>query len=909
MQKTSTLAIVLTSVVLLIIVSVYLVLKNFQQKTMVAATDPYSWVPEDAGLVFHIKNPVLFLESITKTGPMADDLEILLSPNHEFDLLHKLDSLFTHHEDINQYWSASSIILSMHPAGTNKHLLANIISTGETHPAEMAASLKEHLFPGLSSETEMLPNGQSIHRISAEEGTPVYYSLTPVSMLLTKERQLLIQAILSEQNKSSVLTANGFSSLKETAGRFADNLFVNTTSLCSMLQEFSPKSWPLAIHCNNLAGWQSWDVSYNTGELILNGLAHPLTEHNSVLHTLGGQKPRDSEIYNHLPYHTGLFFYFGMGNTEGLSGDSTDLSLQFADKEKLAMHRQRFFDITTLSPDSLFKQWQGELALVFSQPQASDNPVLIAGAAKGKQWRNHPELGIFFREISQGETSSGPWQPDIFQINIPGFFPVLTGGMITEDMNFAAFTNDFVIAANDPATLNEYLESLRFGQNFRMSEAHRHLKEILPTGQNILLHISPAILLNGLNPDAHKENQWSNFSYSEELGNFRHISLQYLPGPGSMAFSNMVVKHQPGYSISNPLLWETSLKTKVHKGPFRMINHNTQQPEIIVQDTLSNLYLLNIDGKILWQKEISGPAMSDIYQVDIYKNNRYQYLFNTRNYLHLIDRNGNYVRGFPMRLPAPASAGIAVFDYDNNKNYRIIFPSENRRIYNYTLARRPVSGWRYGRSQNLVQKPVQHIRLGNKDFLIVTDTTGRLEILHRQGTSRIQTRQQVKANPGTSVFAATGNGQQAHFMVAGKTGELNKIFTDGSSARIAPDTFSLQHHFTYAQFTHEQEYDLIYIDDGVLMVYNPLGKLIFSLPFAGEAKAAPRLFNPYDQKPYLGFTDVMNQRLFVVNRQGEISPPFPVAGDTRFFFESPPQKPAMVITGWNDKIRAYNVKH
>ena len=39
--------------------------------------------------------------------------------------------------------------------------------------------------------------------------------------------------------------------------------------------------------------------------------------------------------------------------------------------------------------------------------------------------------------------------------------------------------------------------------------------------------------------------------------------------------------------------------------------------------------------------------IGDISTIDMYSNNKYQALFNTRYKLHIIDRNGKHVDGFP----------------------------------------------------------------------------------------------------------------------------------------------------------------------------------------------------------------------------------------------------------------------
>ncbi len=63
----------------------------------------------------------------------------------------------------------------------------------------------------------------------------------------------------------------------------------------------------------------------------------------------------------------------------------------------------------------------------------------------------------------------------------------------------------------------------------------------------------------------------------------------------------------------------------------------------------NNIYLINSAGRILWKINIPEKIISEIYQIDFYKNNKLQLLFNTKNHVYLIDRNGNFTDGYPFQ--------------------------------------------------------------------------------------------------------------------------------------------------------------------------------------------------------------------------------------------------------------------
>ena len=84
------------------------------------------------------------------------------------------------------------------------------------------------------------------------------------------------------------------------------------------------------------------------------------------------------------------------------------------------------------------------------------------------------------------------------------------------------------------------------------------------------------------------------------------------------------------------------------------------------------------------ENSASRTINSEIFQVDYFRNGKLQLLFSTRNELYLIDRNGNFVEKYPVKLRSPATCGLSVFDYDNNRDYRLFIACEDKHIYAYT---------------------------------------------------------------------------------------------------------------------------------------------------------------------------------------------------------------------------------
>ena len=166
-------------------------------------------------------------------------------------------------------------------------------------------------------------------------------------------------------------------------------------------------------------------------------------------------------------------------------------------------------------------------------------------------------------------------------------------------------------------------------------------------------------------------------------------------------------------------------------------NHFTKEKMILVQDNANNLIAINSDGIKLWEKQIGSKIKGSINYVDAYKNNKYQSLFNTSNQLYLIDRNGEFVDGFPKNLPTITTMGHSLFDYNMNKKYRIIIVGDDNILYNLNKKGKKVDGWKYAKTTNRITRAPIHYTVEGKDFILNATNNSTTKLIARNGANRV----------------------------------------------------------------------------------------------------------------------------------------------------------------------------
>jgi len=196
-------------------------------------------------------------------------------------------------------------------------------------------------------------------------------------------------------------------------------------------------------------------------------------------------------------------------------------------------------------------------------------------------------------------------------------------------------------------------------------------------------------------------------------------------------------KKENSLSSSSNALWAFAADSLINTQTYLFTNHLTQENELSFQDKANNLYLINSTGNLIFKKKINETIQSEIYTVDIFKNGKLQILFNTENYLHLIDRNGNYVQGFPVKLPSKVTSNLTLLDYEGNKDYRLFVACADKRIYNFSLYGVKTEGFVPVKTDDIVSLPINYVHVGASDYLITADESGKIYAFSRKGEGRI----------------------------------------------------------------------------------------------------------------------------------------------------------------------------
>ena len=136
-------------------------------------------------------------------------------------------------------------------------------------------------------------------------------------------------------------------------------------------------------------------------------------------------------------------------------------------------------------------------------------------------------------------------------------------------------------------------------------------------------------------------------------------------------------------------------EVEVPKGPFEVTNSGTGKTNLFYQAPNLTLCLKDKEsGKGLWGVSFDQPICGAVGNVDYFGNGKIQFLFAAGTKLHLIDRLGRFVSGFPVELGKPVLIGPAVYDFSGAHAYTVLVLHRDNTIGMYDLHGVQPSEWK-----------------------------------------------------------------------------------------------------------------------------------------------------------------------------------------------------------------------
>lgn len=723
------------------------------------------------------------------------------------------------------------------------------------------------------------------YSLSDSTGTLCYYSLDHGLCIIGNGAGIMNACADRIDSKMPLPSMAQYSKVSSTAGRNVDaNIYINFQQFPELAAKiFSADHLQGSKMLPDFASWSEVDLLVKNDEILLNGYTETVDSLDHFLHPFKNQDPQKIEVTRILPYNTSMLLSYGFSDFDELyDGLNVYMSNEDAYPEReaeLSAMKKR------IGPniEEFMTSWIGnEIALATINPHLQDRPSNTFMAIHAQDI----ELAIRkLRELSSNQHTSSYRDYTIRRINVKGLIPVIFGKAFSNiQNNYYTRIEDYIVFANSAKSLQNFINILLSGKTLEQNENFKNFTDNVSDKSNLFCYFNvrnSITMLEGM-----LDQPFLNFVKENKgvVQNFEAVAVQF-KSLNNMFFTSAYVKHNPEFIKEDLSIWKAYLDAPVYGQPYFVKDHRTNNLNIVAFDTLNNMYLIDHDGNILWKLNIGEKVISDVHTVDYYKNGKIQYLFNTSSRVYLIDLLGRDVEAYPIDLKDKATNGLAVFDYDNDRNYRVLIAMDDNRVYNYDIKGTKVKGWKKPLSKGKVKVPVQFLRDGGKDYIIIADEEGNVKITDRRGKTRINLKSKL-TNTTNSLFYVNETNSKGIILTTDLDGKLKYIKTNGKLETTDFGSFSSDHYFLYEDFDNRGGKDFIFLDGNKLTVFDRFKNVMFSHNFENEIHSSPVIIPVSGREKLIGVVSEESGKIYLFDRQGKLLSTPDHIGKTRMLIGS-----------------------
>lgn len=736
-------------------VGAYFVFQKFKKQ----GVNPMEIVPSKAALILEVHDYMEFTKVLNDDNEIWNSLKTTPTFKSVFITIQTLDSLYGQNLLVKEILDDATLVVSAHKSGGESFDFAFLCNFSQSVSIEDIKTIIGENVNALFKEKKF--EDERIFTIT-KIGKPSF-SFTVVNGVFVGSNTILLveEAIRNAKTGKNLTKEKEFQAVESTAGvNKSANVYVNYSNFPVLFYPILKKVYQENISSlASFAGWTELDANIRPDMVLLNGYTTTDNSTPQYLDMFEGQSPVKAEMFSIIPENAAFILHSGISNAPLFRKRQIDYwsrNGELAEQMTGIMSISKNFNVDI---ELEFYDWLGkETAILITEPYDQaiiENSFIIFKAADIQEAKKG--VNNLSRSTKLPIDSSRYKGYFISDIKIENLFETLLGKAFSlVEKNYYTFIEDYVIFANSPMAIREFISNYEEKNTLSNSEGYQRLMNSISEEANLTLygHIPRSFKVSPrfLDPYAYLDLE----KQKATIDKFHAYVMQISSEKKGLFYNNVVLKYDPIYAPKkNPLAWSCKSESSGFKGKVQtFINHTTGEKEFLVQNNSNELLLIGSKGELLWKRELDEEIMGEIHILDVYKNKKNQMLFNTEKSVFILDRNGKDVEAFPIKFNTSISHPVSVIDYEGKKDYRIFVPMKNGEILLYDSKGKEVEGWTKPKTKAPIVSAIKHFSFSGKDYIIGVDKLGFVYCWDRKGATRkeFSNRNKGKVESGLAYF-------------------------------------------------------------------------------------------------------------------------------------------------------------
>lgn len=644
--------------------------------------------------------------------------------------------------------------------------------------------------------------------------------------------------------------------------RDAGNLFINVPAAATLLNCFPEHS----LEITPTGTITALDIRQTSYGIILNGFTLQGGQ-GDYLQTFEFQQPVTFSHKSLISERSLVVFHQGI--TSGRDFYTVRQKDPKAALDSLA-------GLSGMDFSSVYEKLGPEISIcMLEQPRQPFTKVVLFDAADVSTWFNLLDRlsNAAEREDTLYAENYGEYQ--LREIKIPEV-PARLFGTLAKGFERTYFTriNKTFVLAPAPATLKQFLDDMDKEQVVGKSLDFNQFLEttLLESSFSIYLNLSELsdLIVPYLAPpwqEWYRKHRSDMTTPGYSSLQFSHLNNSFYT---QLSFTNIAGKKSVSSGQSARL--QTLLPAGLYPFIYLAENHTTRRNDVVVQDSSGILHYLTDEGKLQWSLPVKDKVLFADRQIDYFANGKLQLTFVTPGMLHVVDRLGNYVQPFPVRIPVQQPEFFEVVDYDNSKRYRFLITDEEGRIWMFDKQGQNLDGWKPRNAGGQLSAPARHHRIHGRDYISAVRQDGQALMYNRRGDLTKGFPLNLDTRPAGDVYLESGTGKSGSlFICVSRDGIKTGFTTDGKIAVREPLVkTTVTDRFWLVSEANRKGYIIARQSPARFTLLDESGKEILVNDFIGNNAAIVKYYNMGAGKIYYVITDLHQDLTYLYDATGNL---------------------------------------
>ena len=872
--------VVISSFIFLVVLALIYAAYFLVQRYSAVSTNPTNAIPQGTLFFMESKNT----RDVFSQLASENLLELLLGSDSSLkQRMNLLDSLLSSNDEIKKTLEEKPVYISAHltKARSIDYLFLTNVSSDWTN--DKAAHFISNTFQLAPNATSRIYEGVSVREMPVSPKRIFSFAVTKGIFVGSFTSSLIDESIRQLKSGASVTHSKAFSKIAVPSGNQQTSLYINYIPLGEFFSSYSNnRDNGVFKSISSFARWSTLDAIVQPNGLVFHGQTSSI-DSSDYIAALHRQQPQKMEMTEIFPLRTALFIHLGLSDYAAYSNQLRAHSNYFDPPDQRIPIIRAVEEQFQINLEQHLTEWiDNEMALLVTEPGSPSFDNSSYACIKAKNIESALQNLSLIQQAVNAKKNVPPLSEyrkhTLGYIALDGLAPLFYGNLFKKINNFY-FTHigSYILIANQPSALRSFIDDYEDNKKLISDAGYKKLMQNssllsnfflyanLDRSKNIFRNYASDDLIFNVKKDKNTDNRFSIFSF------------QLLTNKAGIETNMQLLKANEAINSAN-LLWSTQLDTSVSMPPFIMRDPVLINNFVIIQDEANNLYKLDVAGTISWKRKIPGKIMSDFYVVDVRKNGQRQILFNTASHLWLIDLNGDDYSNYPIRLPANATNGCKVIDFENSKDYKIIVGCSNRIVYAYEISGKPVTGWMFNQPVQDVVNPVQHFKNKNKDYLLIYNHHGHVFMLDKKGTVRSEFKNLLIAPKGAFSFVAGDSIVENHLVTSTADGKIKSLFFNGTVTSSPSFIPTVADAFQVSDIDGDGMHDYAFLTMNQIKVFRQDGSVVFSYVLPENGLPEFYSFSFTTSQTLLAIGTASENKFYILDQKGQLSNGFPVKG-------------------------------